>query len=266
MELPIFKNYNELLKFQRFLQKRIPKPKRDNKTSFLDKDTTSKGKIEVEYKEKNYILKNNKNMSIVVTMIGSTFGWDRHINLCDPFQITIATEWDEPCYHGLRYKQDEEKRLNILVIHGDVHEVYRLLSKFYKGYVYFAKDGVVSMGADAKEFTNDINNTLPEMWSIVNSARTHSKFYKQKCKELKLRRSYDKRGFYRFEIKKCANRFFSNLTNDNYEIIVETYQGVSPMVLIIGIRKDIYNQNKENNNVKTKEIGNTDRHRTISAG
>ena len=73
MELPIFKNYNELLKFQRFLQKRIPKPKRDNKTSFLDKDTTSKGKIEVEYKEKNYILKNNKNMSINLLYISNVY-------------------------------------------------------------------------------------------------------------------------------------------------------------------------------------------------
>lgn len=268
MEVPIFKTYKQLKRFEKSLQDRIPEPPKTNKTCFEDKDTTSKGKIEVERLEENFILEFGKNCPIFLGVMGSIYGWDRHLGnngFLKSFKFRIICEYDYATFLTQQSKQDKEQRLDTIFIYGDVHAVYREIQKTYKN-VYFAKDGVVSIGADAKEFTDDINNTLPEVWSIVNSARTHSKFYKQKCKELKLRRSYDKRGFYRFEIKKCANRFFSSLTNDNYEIIVETYQGLSPMVLIIGVRKDIYNRNKENNNVKTKEIGKTDRHRTTNAG
>lgn len=253
--LPKFSTIKQKTFFESIIQRKLDSlenaPKKTKakkeKSKFLNTPTTTEPKIGTGVWEKTTRRSFLEKLRIVVTMVGNVEGFERHLVEFDDCALKVFCDINYRLYEKIKDASDKSKRKDVIVLWGDVHKIYRILYDMFGESVYLSKDGIVSFGKDATQVAKDVNETQPEMFSIVNCARKHDSFYKETCKNLGLPIRFDNRGFYRYPIKEHGATFYGHLI-PNYTFLVKTYQGVCPMVCVIGVRNDIYLKNKEKYN------------------
>lgn len=208
-------------------------------TSFANKSTETWNKLVTEeYLKDIFVQYPQLKNTVAVVLVGHWSGLDRHLEMYKGFRTVWVCERDTKTFRGLERYANQKRYKNVRIVNADFFDVVKSLIKKNIKIGLLDFDGIETIGKNESKLSRLARKASIPIVVNIGSARGQSCSFKAWCKERNKRKTAEKNGFRRYDLKRIAPEYiakhFKGYSNEFF-----TYLGLSPMYMQISLRKGL---------------------------